>query len=105
MVEHRWRVPPGTEFRWRSWEDEFLVYHGESGDTHLLNPVAASALRFLEHTAATAEDLAAHVASELGLAPGEALAGEMKTLLETFDELGLVEPADEATRAERRRAG
>ena len=43
----RWKVHANSDLRWRSWQDDSVLYHGASGDTHLLDPVAAEALHFL----------------------------------------------------------
>ena len=94
----QWRVPAAASLRWRSWEGEHVVYHCESGDTHLLNPAAAEALKFLETRPAGADDLAEHVAARLSLAAGGQLRREMAELLAAFDDLGLIEPVDDPAR-------
>lgn len=37
-----WRVPVGAELTWRRWpgEDEYVFYHGGTGDTHRLSELA-----------------------------------------------------------------
>lgn len=35
-----WRVPPGNVLCMHAWDDELVVYHKPSGDTHLLGPLA-----------------------------------------------------------------
>jgi len=93
-----WRVPPTAGLRWRSWEGEHVVYHRESGDMHLLNPVAAEALKLLETGPASVDDLTDRVAARLGPAPARELRREMGELLATFDDLGLIEPVDDPAR-------
>jgi PqqD family protein of HPr-rel-A system len=96
-----WRVNPNHHLSWRTWDDEHVVYHRESGDTHLLNAVAAAALECLAESPATADDLTGHVAAHLGLEADEPLRSRMSQLLATFDDLGLIEPVDEGQRAAR----
>lgn len=85
----RWQVPPDAALRWRLWEDEHVVYHGASGDTHLLNPAAAEILRRMESTPASVEDVARIL--------GDASLPHATSLLDRFAELGLIVPVD-ATR-------
>jgi PqqD family protein of HPr-rel-A system len=90
-------VVPGSSFRWRHWDDEFVLYHEQSGDTHLLNPLAARALEFLNRTPLSADDLAGRLAAafELDAVPKLDLASAVTQLLARFSDLGLIEPADD----------
>lgn len=90
----KWLVAPAADLRWRCWDDELVVYHVQSGDTHLLNPLAAEALRCLCDASATVEELAAHVARTLDVEPDDELLRQMQQCVAQFDELGLIEPAD-----------
>lgn len=87
----RWKVGCAS-LRWRQWRREFVVFDPRSGDTHVLNAVAAEALRILESSQASASELAAAVgrqAEDEGGVDREAMMGR---LIERLDELGLVEP-------------
>ncbi len=90
----KWRVM-GTEsaLLWRQWDDEYVVFNPSSGDTHVLNLVAAQALKFLERAEADATDLAEHVGATLNLNADDGLLQHMDQLIDQFDELGLVELA------------
>jgi len=44
----RWQIVGGAELKWKSWDDEHLVYHSGSGDVHLLNPLVVEILRALQ---------------------------------------------------------
>jgi PqqD family protein of HPr-rel-A system len=91
MPESRtWRVAPGSSFRWRHWDDEFVLYHDESGDTHRLNPLGAQILKRLTGSASTAEDLARDFGD--GSSPEPALLQTIERLLSHLYGLGLVEP-------------
>jgi len=73
-----------------------LVYHAPSGDTHLLNPLAAEALRSLAAAAASAAELTTHVAALFDLQADGGLLRQMEQCLIQFAELGLIEPANAA---------
>ncbi len=89
----RWHVPPDAELHWRSWdEQEHLVYHAQSGDTHYLNPVAAEVLRYLQGSSATADELTRQLAGTIGVEADNALLDQIEQLLGQLDELGLIEP-------------
>jgi PqqD family protein of HPr-rel-A system len=94
-----WRLARGCHLRWRSWEDdEFVVYHVESGDTHLLNSVSAEALRSLEQAPADADELTGRVSQRLEIEPTDTLKSQLRQLLAEFDQLGLIEPVDASER-------
>jgi PqqD family protein of HPr-rel-A system len=87
-----WRVPAHSRFHWRSWDDEHVVYHVNSGDTHRFNAVGARALHLLIAAPRTAPELAECLRDEF---PGEAEASTLVTvdeLVQRFERLGLVEP-------------
>jgi len=67
-----------------------VVYDERSGDTHLLEPVAAAAIRTLEAAPATADEWIACVTARLGIAPDDELRGRFAELIARFDELGLI---------------
>lgn len=92
----RWSVDGNCDLRWRTWGDECIVYHCQSGDTHLLNTIAAEALKLLQQSPASADELTKLVASSLDLEANKALLQHMEKLLATFDELGLIGPVNEA---------
>jgi PqqD family protein of HPr-rel-A system len=45
----KWRARSGLELHVRSWGDEVVVYDNLSGDTHLLDSIAAKVLLKLQH--------------------------------------------------------
>lgn len=47
-LAEKWQIVRGIELRWKSWDDEHLVYHSGSGDVHLLNPLIVEILRALQ---------------------------------------------------------
>lgn len=71
-----------------------MVYHCPSGDTHLLEPVAAETLRILDDSTATTDALLAEVVARLGIPSDATLRDRFEQLLDRFHELGIVEPFD-----------
>ena len=88
----RWTVNTEHELLWRSWSpDEFVVYHRESGETHLLNALTAFVLRTLRSESLNSTELAGRAADEFG-PEFENAEQELEHLLGHLDELGLVQP-------------
>jgi PqqD family protein of HPr-rel-A system len=88
----RW-VAQSSELLWRAWDDhEVVVYHIPSGNTHVLNLVAAEALHALERDALDSSELVERVASSLETSPDDTFGQHIEKLLAQFDELGLIEP-------------
>jgi PqqD family protein of HPr-rel-A system len=81
-----------TKLAWKSWDDEVVVFNFASGDTHLLNPVAARALRILEQKPLTAREVSQQLASSDTLPADEQLIEHVENLLSRLDEMGLIEP-------------
>jgi PqqD family protein of HPr-rel-A system len=80
-------VPEDCRLEWREWGAFHVVFNPASGDTHLLNALAAFVLTTLERKAATLEELE-RLVSDSG-----APAGDVEALVRELDELGLVAPA------------
>ncbi len=97
MIHDRvvWRVASRTPLRWRGWDGEWVVYHPDSGDTHLLDPLAAEALRSLEASPAGAAALVERLAGGTDATAAEELPAAVERLLRAFDEVGLIEPVDD----------
>ena len=87
----RWRMPREFSVQLHSWGDESVAYHDGSGDTHLLGPVEAAAIRALQQSPADLEDLTRRVATNLDLPPDADLAAHLAALVLEFHKLGLVE--------------
>ena len=76
----------------RCWDHDTVVYHSGSGDIHVLNAVAAEALTLLARTPCTLPRLARQMAESQGRSFDEKWLGQVARLVETFDQVGLVEP-------------
>jgi PqqD family protein of HPr-rel-A system len=88
----RWRVPPDCELLWERFEPEFVVYDPRSGCTHLLNEMAATALKTLAGHALDARELAHHLANDFHVPADDELVDRVTEMLEYLDAMGLVEP-------------
>jgi PqqD family protein of HPr-rel-A system len=91
-TEQRWRFADDMELVWRSWgNDEYIVYHTDSGDTHQFNSVAAEVIRALQQQPATTDQLAAHIASIFQIPSDEELTFHIGEILANLAGKGLVE--------------
>jgi len=90
----RWQVTAENELLFRSWGDEFVVYNGATGDTHLLGLVAAQVMLKLQQTPTDAVSLAEWVAPLLQTEPDDELVFVIEQILTDFDSLGIIEHTD-----------
>ena len=99
MIDPRaaWRLRRDADLHWRQWGDQHVVFHPASGDTHLLNDVTAELLRRLDEGPADLDALL-QVASRDSAPVADDLSARIERLLEWFDDLGLIEVADDAQR-------
>jgi PqqD family protein of HPr-rel-A system len=93
--EQRWKIADQLRLRWRSWQDEYIVYNCNSGDTHLLNPIAAEALKNLQQAPHSIEDLSQVVGDKLDIAVDQTLQQNLHRFVLKLAHLGLVYPADD----------
>ena len=91
--EANWRLAEGCRLHWKVWDDEFAIFDEGSGDTHLLDPLAAEVLKVLEESPGEISGLARRIVARLDLAPDSDLTERVRELVERFVALGLVEPA------------
>jgi PqqD family protein of HPr-rel-A system len=70
-----------------------VIFDEGSGDTHLLDPLAAEFLKVLEESPGEVPGLARRLVARLELAPDAALIGRVRELVERFVAVGLVEAA------------
>lgn len=87
-----WQVASDADLRWRVWDDdEPIVYHPRSGDTHILNPLSAAALQLLQQQQATCSQIVDHVADLFTLKADGQLLQQMEECLSQFHKVGLIE--------------
>lgn len=77
----------------RVWDDECVVYHAGSANTHLLNQTAAALLELIQArgTAVDAEFCAAELAAQFAVDLTPSWRRDVEALLLEFEELGLVD--------------
>lgn len=44
----RWSIPQGADLRWYRWDDEYVIHHGLSNDTHRLSANAGLVIEALQ---------------------------------------------------------
>lgn len=95
-MPQRIRFRSVEDLLYRCWDDETIVFNPGSGNTHLLNVLAADALRLLERGPMDALELhqrleSLYEADSSNLPPE----GTLAALLIDFEQLGLIEPVCE----------
>jgi PqqD family protein of HPr-rel-A system len=83
-----WRTYP---LSLKSWGDESVIFNKSSGSTHLVKPIAAKVLAFLQSQPSSAAEIAERVAAEIELDPDEEILHRVQVVLKTLDDLGLIE--------------
>ena len=76
----------------KSWPDVVVVYNLDSGNTHLLTPVAGQVLKLLADGPADATTIARRLACQIDLDSDLELDYNVFSLLNHLDSLGLIEP-------------
>lgn len=92
--EHLWRITQGCELRWRSWNDEYVVYNSGSGDTHLLDLLSAEILEKIEEVPASSRALEDWVAGRVAADSIPEISGYVSDLLLQLHSLALIEAVD-----------
>jgi PqqD family protein of HPr-rel-A system len=92
-MERVWQAMPGQLLRWRVWDDEGVVYNDLSGDTHLLGAPSLHLLATVAAGRANDAALAAALAAEFDLDPGQDVGAERDALLAELVRLHLIERA------------
>ena len=86
-----WLPVNGFQLHWRFWEEQYVVYNGGSGHTHILDPVAALILQEVLEKAVGTDELIDRIVSMLGLVPTKEVRENLEQVLWNLDELGLLE--------------
>ncbi len=88
----KWRARSGLELHVRSWGDEFVVYDGLSGDTHVLDLVAAKVLLKLQHAPSNVMSLVELLAPLLQTEiSDESLEYQLDNILADLNAIALIE--------------
>jgi PqqD family protein of HPr-rel-A system len=89
--EPRWELAQGSQLHWKCWDDEFVVFDEGSGDTHLLDALAAEVLKALEDAPGDVPTLIARVAGRLRIEPDPEIERHIRATMQRFREAGLAE--------------
>ncbi|MGB5834273.1 MAG: HPr-rel-A system PqqD family peptide chaperone [Thiohalocapsa sp.] len=94
MHRECWQLVDGTQMRWQAWEGGFSLFHGLSGDTHLLSPLPAELLLRLSRGPLIAVDLADVLADACSVDNNAAWRKKLDILTAELEALELIEPVD-----------
>jgi len=89
-----WRVRGSSQCHWRSWNDEFIVYHAGSGDTHQLDSMTAEALKSLAHEPASTLELVTRMSALLQLEADDDFFEYMEKVICALSGLDLIEQGE-----------
>jgi PqqD family protein of HPr-rel-A system len=87
----RWRLCGDLPLCWRFWDDEFVVYHPASGNTHWLNVAAAEVLKLLESAPASTSQMVTQLTAAFEAPADQQLWDHVERLCAELDQLGLIE--------------
>lgn len=83
-----------TELYWQQWDDEYLLYHSASGDTHLMDSIGASVVQALQCSPQSLADLQETLGDDgVNTELPHSLSVYIETLLAKLHRLGVIEPA------------
>lgn len=87
-----WRVPFNANLSWRRWpgEDEYVFYHGASGDTHRVSELAGLLMEEILAGNRTTADALTQWLTEQGIDTPEAT---LEALFDSLSRLDLIEAA------------
>ncbi len=85
-----WSSIPDESLRWAEWNDQYVVYHEDSGDAHQLNQIAALSLQHLTRQGMASDDLANTVARSLDIDADDAFRTSVEQALAGLRRIGLV---------------
>lgn len=88
-----WQLTPGQLFRFRQFDDEFVVFNDLSGDTHLLGDSAMHLLSVLQQGPHSSDALTDALAAGLGDVRDEAFDAQARAVLTQLATLHLIAPA------------
>mgnify|MGYP001281173981 CR=1 FL=1 len=62
-----WTISGNPSLRIRQWADEYVVYHEQSGDTHLFDQSGVAILDYLKTHTADTDAIILHIAAVAGI--------------------------------------
>jgi PqqD family protein of HPr-rel-A system len=88
-----WQLTPGQLFRFRQFDDEFVVYNDLSGDTHLLGDSAMHLLSVLQQGPHSSDALITALAPGVGSVRDDAFDAQARAVIAQLAALHLITPA------------
>jgi PqqD family protein of HPr-rel-A system len=83
-----WSTFQNTSFCLKQWGHEYVVYHKQSGDTHLLDEVGIAVLNYLQKNTADSDTILEYLVKAKHL---EVDATQLQELLASFSRYGLID--------------
>ncbi|HSH29816.1 MAG TPA: HPr-rel-A system PqqD family peptide chaperone [Thiohalobacter sp.] len=90
----QWQVCGPAGLAWVDWGGEVAVYHRGSGDTHLLDPLAAELLRVLEQQPRSSADLVSLLSELVSPEPERPPSALVEDILGELKRLNIIEPIE-----------
>lgn len=56
-----WQLKPDFQLCWKKWDDQLVLYHAGSGDTHLIDSLGYEILQYLQEQPRTVEEILTHI--------------------------------------------
>ena len=91
ITHDKWVVPKWVRLQWRRWDGEYVVFNPASGHTHVLNGLAAKALKELQESPSSTTDVLQRISESIQGEKSSKLIAQLDKLFAEFDELGLTE--------------
>ncbi|MBE0437999.1 MAG: HPr-rel-A system PqqD family peptide chaperone [Methylomicrobium sp.] len=92
MTELVWKIPESLILCIAEWDDQIIVYHSLSGETHYLNDFAAEALKLIQLGPFTLNSLVEDALKIFEVEDKKELEQPIKQIINQFESLGFVEP-------------
>ena len=86
-MSERWSMDHDAQLAQRQWGEEYVVYHAQSGDTHLFDELGMAILALLRHHTVSTDDLLQQLADKTGASLNR---GELLEVLDTLSRQGLI---------------
>ncbi|SRR5258706_8699387 len=90
----RWTAPRSYELLWEYWDGEHILYTPLSGETHLLNDMAARAVGLLGEQPLAARELAEQLGNAFDVVVDSEFMEIVESTLAQLDQLGLIVPLE-----------
>ena len=90
-LNYKWHALNYSKFRVEKWSDEAVVFNPLSGETHQLDNFAIAVLDFIEQPFSL-DSLSDQVYAFYDIEDRKKLSRQLKSLINQFDDLGLIEP-------------